>query len=132
MTVLHVPYTCRDPTCRTSSPVRAKIQLYRGNVVQIYNVVVQGYLAHKKPPPPQGPPEGPRHKLNVGCEGGAVSYERGTPVHGNHTRRTARRTSSQLKAQGSSRTCNESKEEEEEHPFHARGLETSTVDVLPR
>jgi hypothetical protein len=28
---------------------------------------LQGYLAHKKPPTPLGPPKGPRHKSTVGC-----------------------------------------------------------------
>ena len=42
--------------------------------------VVQGYLAHKKHPPPRTP-----HKDYLGSYGGpggggAVSYERGTPV----------------------------------------------------
>jgi len=41
---------------------------------------VQGYLAHTKPPPPLGPPEGPRHRPTVGSYGGGGSYERGTPV----------------------------------------------------
>ena len=42
---------------------------------------VQGYLAHKKtPPPPPGPPKGPRHRLTVGSWEGAFFYERGTPV----------------------------------------------------
>jgi len=41
---------------------------------------LQGYLAHKKTPNPLGPPEGPRHSPTVGSYGGAVSYERGTPV----------------------------------------------------
>ena len=34
---------------------------------------VQGYLAHKKQPPPLGPPQGPRHSPTVGSQGGAVS-----------------------------------------------------------
>ena len=38
---------------------------------------IQGYLAHKKPPPPLGPPQGPMHRTTVGSYGGAVSYERG-------------------------------------------------------
>ena len=41
---------------------------------------VQGYLAHKKTPPPLGPPYNPRHGYTVGSYGVAVSYERGTPV----------------------------------------------------
>ena len=41
---------------------------------------VQGYLAHKKPPFPLGPPYEPRHGPTVGSYGVAVSYERGTPV----------------------------------------------------
>ena len=43
---------------------------------------LQGYLAHKKPPPPLGPPEGPRHEPTAGSQGGAVVCERGTPVAG--------------------------------------------------
>ena len=41
---------------------------------------LQGCLVHKKPPPHLGPPEGPRHRPTVGSLGGAVSYERDTPV----------------------------------------------------
>jgi len=43
-------------------------------------ISVQGYLAHKKPPLPLGPPYGPRRGPTVGCKGGAVAYERGNPV----------------------------------------------------
>ena len=42
---------------------------------------LQGYLAHKKTPTPLGQPHDPRHSPNVGSWEGAVSYERGTPVH---------------------------------------------------
>ena len=31
--------------------------------------------------PPPGPPQDPRHSPDVGSQGGAISYERGTPVH---------------------------------------------------
>ena len=42
----------------------------------------QGYLAHQNPPPPPlGPPQGLRHSPTVGCWGGAISYEQGSPVH---------------------------------------------------
>ena len=41
---------------------------------------VQGYLAHKKQPPPPGPSQGPKHELTVGSWGGVVSSERFTPV----------------------------------------------------
>ena len=41
---------------------------------------LQGYLAHKKQPPPLGPPQEPRHGPTVGSYGGAGSYERGAPV----------------------------------------------------
>ena len=41
---------------------------------------VQECLAHKKPPTPLGPPQGSTHTPTAGSEGGAVSYERGTPV----------------------------------------------------
>ena len=34
----------------------------------------------RKCPPPLGTPQGPRHRPTVGSYGGAVSYERGTPV----------------------------------------------------
>ena len=40
---------------------------------------VQVYLAHKKQPPPLGPPSGPGHIPTAGSQGGDVSYERGTP-----------------------------------------------------
>ena len=41
---------------------------------------LQGYLAHKKAPTPLGPPWDPRPSPTAGSWGGAVSYERGTPV----------------------------------------------------
>ena len=41
---------------------------------------VQGYLAHKKQPPPLGSQEGPRHSPTVGSWEGRVSYERSNPV----------------------------------------------------
>ena len=40
----------------------------------------EGYLAHKKSCPPHRTSIGPRHSPTVGTWGGAVSYERGTPV----------------------------------------------------
>ena len=40
----------------------------------------QGYLVHKKSPSPLGPPQVPRLRATVGSYGGAISYERGTPV----------------------------------------------------
>ena len=43
-------------------------------------LAIQGYLAHKKPPPHLGPPKEPRHGPTVGSYGETVSYERGTPV----------------------------------------------------
>ena len=45
----------------------------------MWRVSVQGYLAHKKQPPPPGPPQGPRHTRTVWSCGRLVSYERGTP-----------------------------------------------------
>ena len=45
---------------------------------------VQGYLAHQKQPLSLGPLQGPRHIPAVGSSGGAVSYERGTPVRPQH------------------------------------------------
>ena len=42
---------------------------------------VQGYLAHKKQPPPLRPPKGHRYFPTVGSWGNTVSYDRGTPVH---------------------------------------------------
>ena len=48
--------------------------------------VLQGYLAHEKPPPPLrlppplGSPQAPRHGRTVGSYGVAVSYKQGTPV----------------------------------------------------
>ena len=41
---------------------------------------LRGYLAHKKPPPPQDHPWVPRHRATVGSYGAEGSYERGTPV----------------------------------------------------
>ena len=41
---------------------------------------LQGYLAHKKQPPPLGPPYDPRHSPTVGSVGEAVYFERSTPV----------------------------------------------------
>ena len=43
---------------------------------------LQGYLTHKKPPPPQGPPWEPMHGPAVGSYGEGGSYKRGTPVRG--------------------------------------------------
>ena len=43
-------------------------------------VLLQGYLAHKKPPTPLTPPEEPRHGPAVGSCGVAVSFGRGTPT----------------------------------------------------
>ena len=43
---------------------------------------LQGYLAHKNPPPSLWPPYGTRQRATVGSYGGVVSYERGTPVGG--------------------------------------------------
>ena len=37
---------------------------------------IQGYLAHKKPPPPLGPSQKPRHCPTVGSYGVVVSYAR--------------------------------------------------------
>jgi len=42
---------------------------------------LQGYLAHKNPPPPKlGPPYEHRHGPTVWSYGVAVCYKRGTPV----------------------------------------------------
>jgi len=52
---------------------------------------LEGYLSHEKQPTPLGPPQGPRHRPTVESLGGAVNYERGTPVRptvGNTARRT--------------------------------------------
>jgi len=52
---------------------------------------LQGHLAHKKQPPPPGPPYGHRHSPTVGSQGGAVSYERDTPVHQTDCGRSGRK-----------------------------------------
>ena len=39
-------------------------------------------LAQQKQPAPLGTPEGPRQIPTEGSQGGAVAYERGTPVQG--------------------------------------------------
>jgi hypothetical protein len=44
------------------------------------SAAAQGYFAHKKQPPPVGPPYCPGHSPTAGSSGGVVSYERGTPV----------------------------------------------------
>jgi len=49
--------------------------LAAGNVPSL-----QGYLAHKKQRSTLGAPCAPRYSPTVGSWGGAVSYERGTPV----------------------------------------------------
>jgi hypothetical protein len=41
---------------------------------------IQGYPAHKKQPPPLGPPYDPRYSPTGGSWEGGVSYDRGTPV----------------------------------------------------
>ena len=49
-----------------------------------FGLRVQGFTEVtrlQKQPPPLGPPKGPRHGPTVESEGGAVSYERSTPVH---------------------------------------------------
>ena len=43
---------------------------------------IQGYLAHKKPPPPRTLHQGSAYGPMVVLGGGAFSHERGTPVHG--------------------------------------------------
>ena len=40
----------------------------------------QGYLTDEKSPSCLEPPCGPRQRSTVGCSGGAVSHERGTPA----------------------------------------------------
>ena len=40
---------------------------------------IQGCLAHKKLPPPSGPPQGPRHRPTVEPWEEVVSFERGNP-----------------------------------------------------
>jgi len=42
---------------------------------------LQGSLSHKRKSPSPGPPQGLGHISAGGSDGGAVSYERGTPVH---------------------------------------------------
>ena len=44
------------------------------------NASLQGYLAHKKQPPPSGPPWSLRHSPTVESYRGALSYARSTPV----------------------------------------------------
>ena len=54
-------------------------QVPRSNLIR-QPQTLQGYLAHKKLRPPLGLPQGPRHSPTVGSYGGAISYERSTPV----------------------------------------------------
>ena len=43
-------------------------------------ILLQGYLANKKPPPSLEPPQDPRYSPAVGSQEEGVCYERGTPV----------------------------------------------------
>ena len=53
---------------------------------------LQGYLAHKNPPPPQEPTVALCLEFNGGPGGGvAVSYEQGTPVGGARGKAVVRR-----------------------------------------
>jgi len=49
-------------------------------VIEIGERRLQMYLAQKKAPTLLGPPSDPVHSPAIGSKGGAVSYERGTPV----------------------------------------------------
>ena len=76
-----------DPRCQPPNPT-PKILKYKikQRSVQMRSVdlgtreAVYGNLVHKKPSNPLGPPQDPRHRPTVGSQGGAFSYERGTPV----------------------------------------------------
>ena len=59
------------PHCKTAAALR-------GRVASV--AWVQGYIAHKKPRPPSGPPWEPRHGPTVGSYGVAFFSKRGTPV----------------------------------------------------
>ena len=50
------------------------------NCSTVVHVPVQGYLAHKRPPPPRTLEKASALGPSVVLGGGAVSYERGTPV----------------------------------------------------
>ena len=41
---------------------------------------LEGYLAHKKPPTPLGPPQGPRRGPTVGSRRAAIFYKQRTPA----------------------------------------------------
>ena len=65
-------YTYYSPGCRNSEPTSGlpvslpshPVRLEDGSVFcSSRGFSVQEYLAHKKPPPPLGPPYGPRHML---------------------------------------------------------------------
>ena len=63
---------------------------------------IQGYLAHKKPPTPLGPPKGPTHSPTVGSQGGRFlmgevplycdneRVEAGVRIHSKNTRMSGR------------------------------------------
>ena len=63
------------------SAVKIDYFLKNARVSSSSPAAIQGYLAHKKPPPPLGPPQGPRQRPSVGSYGVAFSDERVTPVH---------------------------------------------------
>jgi len=63
---------------RTSSTLNVFLRLHVFNDVPSLfgqNFAVQGYLAHKKPPNPEGPTQDPRHGPTVGSYWLAVSLE---------------------------------------------------------
>ena len=58
-------------------------QIFRMKVASFMDVSgfwIEGYLAHKKLPPPLEPRKGPRHRPTLKSWEEALSYERGTPV----------------------------------------------------
>ena len=57
-----------------------KVLFKKIEVLYLLLLLLQGYLAHENPLPPQGPPQVPRYRASVGSYGRGVSYERGTPV----------------------------------------------------
>ena len=56
-------------------PVWSKGRVFQ-SIDRGLDITATGYLAHEKPPPPLAP----GHIPSVGSQGGAASYEQGTPV----------------------------------------------------
>ena len=76
------PRPCADSLTlsHTQHSARPSLARWRAGAAWPCLARLQGYLAHKNPPTPLGPPSGPRHSPTVGSYGEQVSLERGAHV----------------------------------------------------